>query len=245
MINPRQDITNIMNGLRLWQRRPVNHDDGKADRPCGVNLRARAIAPGIFGDDQIDAVRAHQGKIARQREGAAIHDQMMARQRGGQFGRIDEAEQVMMLRLGGEGFDMHTPKGQHDAPGGTVERPDSAADIGHMGPAVALPCLPRRAGEHQMGRARLARGRECIRADRRGEGMGGIDKVGDPLGLQIGRQSSRATKAADAHRYGLLARAVRASGIAQHGAFAPLGEGLSECARFSRAAQDQDVAHGG
>lgn len=245
MIDPCQHIADVMDGLRLWQGWPVDHEDGQAERPRRIDLRTRACASSIFGDDQVYAVGAHQGEITLQREGAAIHGQVMTRQRGRRIWRIDEAQQIMMLRLGGEGFDMHAPERQHDAPGRPVERADSARNVRDMGPAVALPRLPFRTIEDQMSDLRLLRSRNGVGADRRGEGVGRVDQVGEPLRLQEYRQSSSAAKAAYAHRQRLRARVAGASGIAQHGALTALGKGLGEGARFGRAAKDQDVAHGG
>ena len=245
MIDPRQHIADILHGSRLWQGWPVDHEDGQAERPCRIYLRARACASRIFGDNQVDAVRAHQSEIAVQREGAAIDQQMMVRQRGRRFGGIDEAEQIMMLWLGGEGFDMHAAERQHNAAGRAVERADSASDVRDMGPAVALPRLPFRAGEDQMGHPRLSCGGGGIGADRGGEGVGRVDEVGELFRLQISRQPLSTAKAPDAHRHRLGTRVSGASSIAQHGAFTAFDKGLRQRARFGRAAKDQDVAHGG
>ena len=245
MIDPRQHIGDVMNGLRLWQGWPVDHEDGQAERSRRVDLRARALPSGIFGDDEVDAVRAHQGKVAVQREGAAIDQQMMVRQRGRHIRRINEAQQIMMLWLCGEGFDMHAAERQHDAARRAVERADGASDVGDMGPVVALPRLPFRAGEHQMRNARITRGSGGIGADRGGEGVGRVDEVGELFRLQISRQPLSTAKAADTYRHWLGARISGASGIAQHGAFAAFGKGFRQRARFGRAAKDQDMAHGG
>ncbi len=244
MIDPRQDIAETVSGLRLWHGRPVDHDDGQAEHPCRIDLRTRACASRIFGDNQVDAVRAHQGEIAVQREGAAIDQQMMVRQRGQRFGRIDEAEQIMMLRLGGEGFNMHASERQHNAAGRPVERADGARNIGDMGPAVALPRLPFRAGEHEMGHPRLPRGDGGIGADNRGEGVGRVDEVGELFRLQISRQPLSTAKAADAHRHRLGTRVSGASGIAQHRPLAAFGQSFRQRARLGGAAKDQDMAHG-
>ena len=244
MIDPRQHIGDVMDGLRLWHGGAVDHEDRQAERPRRVDLGASPLPSGIFGDHQIDPVIPHQGKIAVQRERAAVDQQMMVRQRRRHIGRIDEAQQIMMLRLGGKGFDMHAAERQHDAPGRAVERADSARDVGGMSPAVALPRLPCRAGEHEMRNARITRGGGGIGAHRRGEGVGRVDEVGELFRLQKRGQSGSAAKAADAHRHRLGTRISGASGIAQHGAFAALGKGFCQRARFGRAAKDQDMAHG-
>lgn len=245
MIDPRQHIADVMDGSRLRHGRAIDHDDRQAERSRGVDLGAGTLPSRILCDDQIDAVIPHKGKVTRWCERATIHQQMVARQCGRRIWRIDEPQEIVMLWLRGEGFDMHPTESEHHAPRRAIERADGAGDIRDVGPAVAVHCLPFRAVEHQMGDIRSTRGGGGVGADRSGEGMGGVDKVGESPRLQERRQAVSAAKAADADRHRLCTGIAGAPGIAQRRLFAPLGQGSGERARFHGAAKDQDVAHGG
>ena len=245
MIDPRQHLADVMHRPCLRHGGPADHDDGQAKHARCIDLGARALPTGIFRDDQIHAMIAHQGKVALQREGTAIHQQMVTRERGRHVWCIDEAQQIMMLGLCGEGFDMHATERQHYTPPRAIKRADSASDVRHMGPAVPLHRSPFRPGEHQVRDARIARRCGGIGADRRGKGMGRIDKMRERSYLEESRQPTRAAKTTDPHRHRLGTRIVGAPGIAQDRALAAFGERLGKRARLGRAAKDQDVAHGG
>ena len=245
MIDPRQHLADIMHRPRLRHGGPVDHDDGQAKHARRIDLGARALPTGILRDDQIDAMIAHQGKVALRCEGTAIYQQMVTRQRGRHVWRIDEAQQIMMLGLRGEGFDMHAPERQHHTLCRAVERADSAGDVGYFSPAVTLHRSPFLTAEHQMRDACISGRCGGIGADRRGKGMGRVDKMRERPCLQESRQAVSAAKAADPHRHRLGTRIAGAPGIAQDRALAPFGQRLRKRACFGRAAKDQDIAHGG
>ena len=245
MIDPRQHLADIMHRPRLRHGGPVDHDDGQAEHTRRIDLGARPLPTGILRDDQIHAMIAHQGKVTLQCEGAAIYQQMVTRQRGQHVWRIDEAQQIMMLRLRGEGFDMHAPERQHHTTARAIKRADSAIDVKHTAPAVPLHRSPLRPGEHQMRDACISGRRGGIGADCRGKGMGRIDKMRERPCLEESRQPTRAAKTTDPHRHRLGTRIAGATGIAQDRALAPFGQRLRKRARLGRAAKDQDVAHGG
>jgi hypothetical protein len=245
MIDPGQRFADAVRDLRPRQGRAIDHDDGQAERARGIDLRPRALPARVFGDNQIDPLCAHQGKVARQREGAAIHDQMVMRQPRRLTRRIDEAEQIMMLRLGSEGRDMHSAERQHDTARLSAKRSHGARYVSDMGPVVACPRFPGRAGQHHVSDARLLRRLQGMSAHGGGEGVGRVDQMRDRLLLQIGGETRNAAKAADADGHRLRPGIVRASGIAQHRAIAALGKPLCKGARLGGPAEDEDVAHGG
>ncbi len=245
MIDPRQHLADIMHRPRLRHGGPVDHDDGQAEHTRRIDLGARPLPTGIFRDDQIHAMIAHQGKVALQCEGAAIYQQVMTRQRGRHVWRIDEAQQIMMLGLRGEGFDMHATERQHYTPPRAIKRADSAGDVGYFSPAVPLHRSPFRPGEHQVRDARIARRCGGTGADRRGKGMGRVDKMRERPCLEESRQTIRAAKTTDPHWHRLGTRIAGAPGIAQDCALAAFGQRLGKRACLGRAAKDQDVAHGG
>ena len=140
---------------------------------------------------------------------------------------------------------MHPAERQHDAARLSVERSDGACYVSDMGPAVALPRFPGRAGQHHVSGTRLLRRLRSMSAHGCGKGMGRVDQMCDRLLLQIGGKARNAAKAADADGHRLRPGTVRAAGIAQHRAVAALGKRLCKSARLGSPAQNEDVAHGG
>ena len=243
MIDPGQHFADSLRRGATRRGRAINHDDRQIEHARRVDLGARTFAARIFGDDEVDPLVTHQGEIARQGEGSTIHEQMMARQRRRRVRRIDEAENIMMLRLISEGRDMHAAEREHDPARLPGKRLNRAGDIGHMGPTVALSRLPCWAGQHKVSDTYPPRRLRCVGAHRGGEGMGRVNQMRHRLFLQISGQPCHAAEAADANRYRLRTRVSGASDVAQHGAIAPCRERLCERTRFSGAAQDEDVAH--
>jgi hypothetical protein len=244
MIDPRQHFADAMNNPRLRQERAIDHDHRQTERPRRVQLRPRAFSARILGYDQVDPLRTHQGEIALQREGATIHHQMVAGQRRRHVRGIDEAEQIMMLWMGGEGRHMHSAERQHDAAWFSRQCIHGAGDVGNRSPAVAFAPFPGGAGQHDVRYARLLRRLRGMGAHGSGKGVGRVDQMRNCLPPEIGRETRDAAKAADAHGDRLRARLAGASGIAQHRAIAAIRQRLCERAGLGRAAQDEDIAHG-
>lgn len=244
MIQPVKNYMRIMDFQPVGQSWPVDHQDRQAEPPGGDQLRLRAGAAGIFAEDQVDAMVLHQPQVAIGIEGAAIDQQMMVWQRGRHRRRIDEAQQIEMLRLGGESVRVQSAERQHDAPGGAIQRGNRAGDVGHMGPVIARFRVPGRAGQGDEGDAGLACRHDGIAAHHGGEGMSGVDQMGDAFAAQIGGQTFRSAKAADAHWHRLWAGIVDPAGIAERRLLAAFGQQAGERARFGRSAQNQDVAYG-
>lgn len=244
MIQPAQDILRIMHLDPVRHGWAIDHDDRQAQLPRRDQLGLRAPATGILAQQQVDSMFLHQPRVTLRSKRPAINDDAVMGESGRHTRRIDEAEQIMMLRLGGKGLHMHSAQRQHDAARGTSQRGHGGVHICHMVPSVTSGGFPWRAGEGDMRNARRLRRPHGVRAYRRGEGMGGIDQMGEALLADIACQSIHPAKAADAHRHRLGTGMLSSTRIAERRPHAARGEQPGQRARFGGAAQKEDIRHG-
>ena len=214
------------------------------------NPRSKARPDGLVRAFEIlretggDSVRLHQSLVARRVERAALDDQVVVGQARRMVGRIDEPEQIVVLRLGGKGIDVHSPERQQDAARAPGERGDRGVDVGDVRPVIARDWRPGGAGQRDMRYADAGCCGDRVRVHLRGEGMRGIDQMRDVAIGQIVGEAVDPAKSTDAHRNGLGARLGDAAGIAERGRVAAEGQLRRERAGLRRAAEDQDVRHG-
>lgn len=244
MIQPDEHILGTVYFCPLGHGGPVYHQYRHTQSPRGNELGFGAFAARILAYHQIDAMRLHQGRISFGGEWPAIDDQTVPGQAGEAARRVDEAQQVMMLRLGGKGFHMHSSQSQHDAAGRSAQRGHCAVQVGGADPAVASDRSPCGASEGEMRDTGRSGRLDRMRAHRCGKGMGRVHQMRDAMGVQILDQSGRSAEAADTHRYGLGQGVFRPASIAERRSD-PLGcEKPGEHARFGRATQQKDIRHG-
>jgi len=242
MTQPRQHLWHRCHDLPRRQGWSVDHNDRKAQGTGGQYFGRSAGAACVFGDDVGDAVGLQQGRIMRHIKGAARDDCGGVRQ--GQRGRwIYQPQQVMVLGFGGKGREGLLADGEEHPPGRIGQGDDGGRNIGNMGPVITCLSLPRRAFQGEELHAAGKAGRNGISAHLCCKGVGGVDDMGDVVGLHIFTQARHAAKAADAGRQGLGHRVGRAPGIGKHGVDADGREGGGEVAGFGRAAQEEG-AHG-
>lgn len=242
-----QPVDHRLDGMKLaarWQGRSRDHDDGQAEFACRHQLGARAIAAGILGNDDLDGMFVQKRPVRFDRERSAIDDDAVTRQGRRRLRLVDEAQQIMVLRLRGEGGEVLTPERQHHASGGTGKGSHRFIDIRYIAPVVARFARPWRARQGDKRYAGLIRGFAGIGAHRGGEGMGRIDQMRDSVRLQKMGEPFRPAETADAHRDGLGAGICDPSGIAQHRRHAGIGERGGESTGLARAAENEDVGHG-
>ena len=160
------------------------------------------------------------------------------------FGRIDEAQQVMMLRPAPERVEMLAPDGKEHPCRLRRQGGGSGRKVGDLAPVVARSRAPGRALERQQRRAGHSAGRNRVAADFRREGMRCVDHPGNARLAQIARKAPDAAKAAHAHRHRLGPRRAGAPGIGQDRRQPGIGHGAGQSAGFGGAAQDQGLSHG-
>lgn len=223
---------------------PVDHDHRQAKGARGDELGLRAAAPGILADHEVNAMFAHQRRVAIGGERAAIDDERMPGQARGHFGRVDETQEVMMLRLRGERFHMHPAEREHHLMARTAEGSDRPGHAFDMSPAIAGHRPPCRAGQGDEGNARKARRFDGMGAHRRGERVRRVDEVGNAVFPQILGKSGDSTKAADPDRDGLHAGRSRAAGVTERRRDAFIRQQHGQRAGFGGPTQQEDFRHG-
>lgn len=211
--DPLHHIGHAAHDVAGGDMRAINHDDGQAKGAGGGDLGHGTLAPGVFRDDDFSAMVMHQGGVIGHRKGAACDDEGGVRQGQCISWWIDEAQEIMVLGGGRKGRKVLPPDGQKHAARGWAKGCGGAAKIGHMLPAVFGRGLPWRAFEGEQGGACGLGSEGGIRAHLGGEGVGGVNDVGDGFGGDVGLQPCDAAKAAGARGQGLGVGCVSAAGV--------------------------------
>lgn len=245
MIDPVQNRSHIMGLVAAGQCGSIDHDYRDSKGTGGQQLGLRAGTTRVFGNGTGDAVTAHQRKITLGGKGAAIQHDLMIGKGQRPVGRINQAQQIEMLRVGREFSQMHPPDGQKDTLRRPVQRGNGTFDVGHVGPVVLCGCLPRRAGQRDQRCAGLRAGDNGVVAHLRGKGMRRVNHVGDAVIVDVPRQPFSAAKPARALRQ-RLADWSRNTARQRYGAGQPHAvHRVAQGCGLGRAAQDQGVdVHG-
>ena len=244
MSNPVQHRSHRPGALALRQRRALHHHHGQAQGACGIELAARGLAACVLGHQPFDAVRAQQGLvIGRAERTAPQHHRGVGQGQAAGLGRIDQAQQIVVLRLARKGRKLLAAHGQKH-PGGCLGQGGSGGlHVGHVDPGVAGTGLPGLALQRQQRRAGGGAGLAGIAAHLRGKRMGGIDHMADGLPAQELRQALRAAKASHAGGQGLGHGRLRDARIREHGGNAGAVQGLGQLAGAAGAAQQENMGH--
>lgn len=229
--------------LPLRQPRPVDHQDRQAEGSGSGDLGNRALATGVLGDDQPGLVLAQKRGIAGHIERPARHDHLGLRQGQRTGRRIDKAQKVVMLRLGGEGVQMLPPDGKEHAARRAGKGRNGGGNVGYMVPMVTFARHPRGAFQREKRCFGRGAGGNGIAAHLGRERVGGVDHMGDFFGLEIGAKALHAAKAADPHRDRLVQGCVRPACVGIDAGQARLGDGARQKARLGGAAEKKDACH--
>lgn len=221
-----------------------DHHHRQAEPARGGQLGCSARAARILAYDKIDGVVLHQAAIPFHGEGPAVDDQAVMRQGRGLSRRIDEPQEVVVLRLRGKGLDVHPPQRQHDAPAWPAKQIDRTLDVAGAKPAIAGNRRPGGPGQRDVRNARNPGGIDRMGAHLGRKGVGCIHKVGDVVAPQVLDQSCNAAEAADTGLDRLGLWRLRSAGIAERGFNAFCCEQTRQCACLRRAAQEENIRHG-
>lgn len=244
LVQPDHDLGHAAGDRAGWHLWPVDQDgrQGKVTRSRQFRFGPRAT--GVLGDDHVDLVLLEQGKIAFDGEGASGDHRLRIGQGQGLGRGIDKAQKIVVLRGLGEGGEGLAPDGQEDATRGFAQGCDGGVKVGDMGPVVPVARLPWRAFKGDQGGSRCLAGGDGIAAHLRGEGVGGVDDMGDGFGFEVMSQPVGATKAAHADRQRLGDRSFGATGVGIDRVHASLGQSAGHLCGFGRSAQKKDARHG-
>lgn len=242
MSQPVQNLCNRRQLGPLWQDRTVDHQHWQAKRPRRVQLGPRAGAACVLGHNQLRLVPLHQRAVIGLGKRAAGDDDFGIRQ--GQFiGRIDQTQQIAMLGLGRELLKMHPTNRKEHALRFDVQRINCGGDIGNVSPVITGLRAPSGSRQRGQWRLRCTAGLNRVSAHLRGERMGRVDHMADPVVADVSDKPLHAAKPTDPNRQRLRARFFDPSCVGI-GRRKPLfGNGFGQNVRLGRAAQDKEVGH--
>lgn len=244
MIHPVQHRIDAARHRPIGNFGTIDQNHRKPERTRGIELGARALAAGILGDDEIDAMFLEQLAIADFGERTAFNNGLRIRKRQRVRRRIDQAQQVEMFGPHRERLQVLSADGEKDTRRRYGQSLDGTRHIRDQDPAVFRTWRP---GRTLVGTKRdtfSRAGHDGMCAHLRGKRMRRIQHMSDPLGAKIVSQTFDAAEAADAHRQRLFGQRMRSAGVREDG----IGTARSECggqsAGFRRAAEKKDASHG-
>lgn len=244
MSEPPHDLIDATRHVALGQLRPVDHDDRQSQDARRCELGARSLAAGVLGDDERDRVLAQQRQIDFEREGPSSQHGLRIGQGQRLSRRIDQPQQVVVMRAGCKCGQALPADREKDAGWGWGQRSHGGGDVARMPPVIAGHGRPRRALERDVAHARLGTGQDGVAAHLRREGMRGVDQVSDAFGREISDESRDAAKASDPCLDRLRSGPGRAAGIGVHRRDACSRDGPGELVRLRRPSQQEDALHG-
>ena len=223
---------------------PVDHHHRQVKRARGLEFRPRTGATRILGHDQVNCVLAHQRRILIRMERPTGNYGLDILKRQSHVGRINQPDQVVMLRSGRECRKILLADGEKDTRGRVGQRLNSALDVSYVLPAITRTGVPRRPFECGQRHIGLGTGKHRIAAHLRGEGMRGVDDRLDLRGAEVLRQPGNTTEAANPRGQRLRHGRSRTPGIGEHRVIAALRQGPRQLRCFAGAAQNKDAWHG-
>src|SRR4029453_7279691 len=102
MIESGKDLIDRGDGSNLRQNGALQHDDGEGKRARRFDLAVGPFAAAVLGDDRLDGVALKQIAILARAEGPPRREVCRLGNRKRRIDRIDAADEVEMLRGGGE-----------------------------------------------------------------------------------------------------------------------------------------------
>ncbi len=242
MTQPRQHLRHRCHDMPGRQGWSIDHNDRNSQGAGGQNFGLRPRAACVFGDDVGDAVIAQQGGVMGHIKGTARDDRGGLRQdKRGRW--INKAQQVMVLGLGGKGLKVLLADSEEHVCRGIGQGGHGGGDIGDLGPDITRRRVPRRAFQGEELHTASKAGIDRMTAHLCCKGVGGVDDMGDIVGLHIATKPRHTAKATDARGQRLGYRVGRAPGIGKHGVDARGGKGGGKAACLGRSPQ-QEKAHG-
>ena len=244
MIERRDHFVHGRNRGSIRRYGPAQHDHLDAESARRGDLAVARGSAAVFRDHRIDRVRAHQRAVIGFAERPAIDEIINARQRQRWRNRIDAADEIKVLRRGGQRREF-----------GAAERDKYSArlfsqpahridDIGRVGPAIAGKRTPWWSLQRDQRHARLARRFAGVRRDHVGIRMRRVDQNIDAFDAQIFGKPHGAAEAATANPDRLPRGRSGATGQRHNNVqISALGQAFGQLPRFRRAAEDKDACH--
>lgn len=241
--DPRHHLVDRPRGRSFGKPWPVDHHHRQTQPARGKELCLGPAAAGVFGDNPADAMTVEKAQVVILSERPARNHRLCIGQRQRSLGRIDEAQQVVVLRLCGEGPERLLADGEEN-PGGRIgQGGDGGLCIGHKTPDIARPRPPGRTLEGEKRHARCLARRDGIPAHPGGERVGRVDKVRDAFGAKAIGKPLGATEATDARGQRLGNGRAGTPGVGKDRVHAGGGQRAGKLRGFARTAEKKDARH--
>ncbi len=228
-------------GLAIRQLGSVDHHNRQTQRAGSMQFGLGAGATCILADHPVNGMLSKKRGVSIDRERATGHDHRMMWQGGRCFGRIYEAQDIMMLGLGGECLHVQAAKGQHNPFSRAIQRRHGGVHIGDVVPGIARLRSPRGSGQRQQRNRFRPTGMKGVPAHLRGKRVCGVNDMADVMLRNVAGQPVDTSKAADPVWDRLSARGIDTTRIAERGLNAPNRKGARQGAGFGCAAKNKEV----
>jgi hypothetical protein len=213
---PAQNLGNRFDRFPRGDKRPADHHYRQREVARRIDLGRGSVSAGIPCDNNVGMKILQHGPITRTVERPTRHDHLRIRQQQWIPRRINQPEQVNVLRVRNESLQMLPADAEEYTARRVTESLRRCRDIIHLDPAVASRALPSRPFQRQQRHSGGLASLDGVRAHLRRERMGRINNAVDILSTEIVRETSDAAKAADAPGNRRRQRISGAAGIGQH-----------------------------
>jgi len=243
---PAQHLGDGLDLLPRGYKWPADHHHRQREVARGLDFCRGRIAAGVLGHDDFGAVIRQHGAVVGNFERSARHNHLGIEQRQRHARPIDEPDQVRMLLMRGERFELQAADAEKHPARRRTERFGRRCQIIDLDPLVAGRALPGRTLERQQRHGRHGAGGDRVRAHLRRERMGGVDDAHNVFVAKIVQQAVNAAKAAKAPGNRRRRRVFGAAGIGQCCIDARIiGYRSRETVGVGGAAEDQDAQESG
>ncbi len=242
MTKPAQNLGDRFDRFPHGNERPTDHHHRQGEITCRFDLGRGGVSAGIPGDDNVSVEILQHGPITCAVERPTRHDHFCIGERQRLARRIDQPNQVSVLRIRRESLQMLPADAEEHTALRATKGLRRGRDIIDFDPVVARQMLPRRTLQRQQRHGGDLAGGDRIRAHLRREGMGRIDDAVDALCTKVVHKAGNTAKAADTPGNSRWQRIPGAAGIGQHRIDLPVvGQSCRQPVRVGSAAEDQNA----
>ena len=241
MTEPVQHLCDAFNFFPRRNKGTTHHHDRQSEIARSLDLGISGVAAGVPGNDDVDAMLHQHRAVAGEIERPARHDHLRILHRQRRARRIDQPDQIEMLRMRGEKLEMLPPDAEKYPTRCRTQGVSRRGDVVNFDPAIGRRALPGCTLKRQQRHSGQSTGRNRVRAHLRCEWMGGIDHARDFLCADIIDQTIDAAKTADAPANRRRRRIFGTAGIGQDRIDTwILGDRRHQPVGVGGAAEDQD-----
>ena len=241
-LNKGERLFKIVSHAAFGQSGALDHDhrnaQGARRRELGIRLRAAAV----FGDQHINALRAHQSDLVINGKWAARENECGVARHFMRRRLINAAHEIGMRAGTPESAERQTAHREKDPPRTRTQGINRRFNVADALPVITLSGAPFRTREDQTRDVKRLAGLCRMTRHLRGEGMRRIDHAGDRLAFEIGDQTLNTTKAANSMRDGWTGWRFSATGKREDRIkIGAINQSARYCARLRRTAQNQNT----